>query len=440
MKSKTWFFSVLAIATCGLLVWLGTLYFQPTVPEIPSPDFATANVSVATLAQASYEQVVQKPRAAETWGQYGEVLMAHEWNSDALTCFEVASNLAPTEMRWPYLAAVILDRQDPSVAVTKYEQARASRADYPPLFMRMGASLLRLNRTQAAEQSFRTAAELSPNEPQPLISLARIASTRGNWQQAVALLERALKLQPLNREALIELTRAQVALGTAQSLNRETQTALMSDEKFQTMPDPILQSISDHETAARVAAMKADETASEGDPQKSAEAFTELIKKRPDLARPRINLANIYMSEGQYPLAIVTLRELVQRFPDDPMGHLMLSYALQATKATAEARREVETAIRLKPDYADAHFALGMSAEQSGEIDTAIAAYRDAIRSDARHIQARVALGLALQKQGQLDEAINEMSAAIRLAPGDRVSQSFLDKAIAERNAKTKQP
>ena len=434
-NSHKWLVGLLAISTAGFLVWFGLQNTGPTVSRIPLPDFTTANVSVATLTNISYEQVEQQPRSAEAWGKYGEVLMAHEWNSDALICFENAERLAPTEMRWPYLSGVILDRRDPAAAVTKYELAQARDTNYPPLFMRMGSSLLRLNRTQDAEQSFRKAAELNPKEPQPLINLARLESARGKWQQAATLLEKALELQPLNREAIIELTRAQVVLGTAKSLSREAQAALMSGEKFETMPDPILQSINDHEASARVAAMKADATVSEGDPQKAAEAFTELIKKRPDLARPRINLATIYMSEGQYPLALVTLRELVQRFPDDPMGHLLLSYALQATQAATEARQEVETAIRLKPDYADAHFALGMSAEQSGEFDKAIEAYRAAVRSNARHVQARVALGLALKRQGKLDEAITEITAATRLAPGDRVAQSYLEKAIAERNA-----
>ncbi len=433
--SPKWPILVSLAAVLGAGIWFGKDYLNTAAPDVPLPDVTSANVSVATLTNQTYEHVKLNPRSADAWGKYGEVLMAHEWNSDAIICFEVAAKLAPTEIRWPYLAAVILDRRDPAAAILKYEQASAIDATYPPLFMRMGASLLRLNRIQDAENAFRQAAELDSKEPQPLIGLARLASARGNWQQAITLLEQALKLQPTNREALVELTRAQVVLGTTQSLSREAQTALMSGEKFQPMPDPILQSINDHETAARVAALQADATASEGDPQKAAEAFTELIKKRSDLARPRINLASTYMSAGQTPLALVTLREMVQLFPDDPMGHLLLSYALQSTQAFAEARQEVETAIRLKPDYADAHFALGMAAEQDGDIDKAIEAYRNAVQSNSRHVQARVALGLALKRQEKLDEAIEELTSAVRLAPGDRVPQSYLEKAIAERKA-----
>ena len=420
---------------CGLSVWFYFSNSSAPRPEIPLPDITTANVNVASLTNERYEQVKLNPSSAEAWGQYGEVLMAHEWNSEAINCFEVASNLAPTESRWLYLAGVMLDRRDPVEAVNKYEAAKQLDATYAPLYLRLGANLQRLNRLDDAEAAYRQAAKLSPQEPQPIIALARLESTRNKWQQAVDLLEQATKIAPANREALVELTRAKLVLGTPQSLSRETQAALMSGEKFEAMPDPILQSINNHENASRMAAMKADATATEGDPQKAAEAYSELIKQRPDLARPRINLATVYMAEGQFPLAMVTLRELVQLFPDDPMGHLLLSYALQATQATTEARTELETAIRLKPDYADAHFALGMAEEQNNEIDKAITAYRSAVQSNARHIQARTALGLALKKQGKWDEAIAELSSAVRLSPGDRVPQAYLEKAIAEQSA-----
>ena len=424
-----------AILMCGVFAWFYLNNSASPLPTIPLPDITTANVNVASLTNERYEQVKLNPTSAEAWGHYGEVLMAHEWNSDASICFEVAASLAPTEMRWLYLAGVILDRLDPAEAVVKYEAAKQLDASYAPLYVRLGAALHRLNRLEDAEVAYRQAAKLSPDAPQPIIALARLQSTRNKWQQAVELLEQATALAPTNREAIIELTRAKLVLGTPQSLNRETQSALMSGEKFEAMPDPILQSINNHENASRVAAMKADATATEGDPQKAAEAYTELIKKRPDLARPRINLASVYMSEGQFPLAMVTLRELVRLFPDDPMGHLLLSYALQATQATAEARKELETALRLKPDYADAHFALGMAEEQNSEIDKAVSAYRNAVQSNARHVQARTALGLALKKQGKLDEAIEELTAAARLSPGDRVPQAYLEKAIAEQKA-----
>lgn len=418
----------------GGALWWNQNYLLSSPADIPLPDLTTANVHVSTFTNQCFEELRRQPRSASAWGKYGEVLMAHEWNAEALQCFAEASRLEPTNMRWPYLSAVLLDRRDPVEAVLKYEQAKRLDPKYAPLYQRLGTTLQRLNRNQDAEAAYRMASQLSPTDPQPLIGLARLASLRKAWQESADLLEQAVKQAPNNREALVELTRTRVVLGTAQSLTREAQAALLSGEKYQPMVDPILESTRTHEAASRMDAMKADAAAAGGDPQKAAEAFVELIKKRPDLARPRLNLATIYMSLGQTPLAMVTLREMVQLFPDDPTGHLMLSYALEASRSPAEARKEVREAIRLKPDYADAHFALGMASEQDGEMDAAIAAYRMAVQSNERHLQARVALGLAFQKQGKLDKAIEELTAAVRLAPGDRVPKSYLEKALAEKS------
>ena len=42
----------------------------------------------------------------------------------------------------------------------------------------------------------------------------------------------------------------------------------------------------------------------------------ELIKQRPEMVRPRLNLASVFLQSGQAPLALTTLKEAVQLFPE----------------------------------------------------------------------------------------------------------------------------
>lgn len=402
-----------------------------SIPLIPKPDLTTANSHVA-IATAQLQKTVERtPRSADAWGQYGEILMAHEWNSEALICFERATQLNSRELRWPYLAAILLDRQEPTKALVKYDKAKEISSQYAPLWMRRGNTLMHLNRSQEAELSYNTASEIDKTQPQPLVGLARIAAARDDWKAAISLLENAKEIAPKNREVIVELTRARLMLGTKQMLGQEEQSAILSGEKYQAMPDSILESINQREVAARYAAMHADSMASEGDLQKAAEAYAALIKQRPELVRPRLNLASVFMASGQAPLALTTLQEVVRLFPDDPMGHYAVSYALESSQQFAAARREREKAIQLKPDYAEAHFALGLSAERDGEMDQAIHSFRLAIQSNARLAQAHLALGLAYQKQGQLEDAIVGMNAAVRLSPGDPIPKAYLEKAKA---------
>jgi tetratricopeptide (TPR) repeat protein len=425
-------------AVAGVYFWSASR--ATPIAEVPLPELSQANVQVATLAGQLREEVLAAPHSAAAWGRYGEALMAHEWNVEALACFEQAAALEADQMRWPYLAGVLLERNAPQAAAQYFRQAAELDASYPMLHMRLGKVLLRLNQTREAEAAWHQAAALAPDQPQPRIALARLAGTRNDWKGAVELLEQAVRVAPANREAVVELARAKLMAGTLQSLSREEQAALLSSERYEPMPDPIVRSIDEQEVAARFAAVQADAAAARGDVEQAAEGYAKLIEQRPELVRPRLNLSSLYMGQGQPLLALATLREAVQLFPEDPLARYALSLALEATQDYAGARREREEAVRLKPDYADAHFGLGLLAEREGDAAGAIAAFRRASEADPSMAQAHLALGEALRKQGDLEAAIAEMRAAVRLSPGDPVPQSFLSKALAERQTQAATP
>lgn len=429
---------ILTLLLVGATCWLVLRWQDSSGPQVPLPDLSMANAQVATVTGQLHQLVKDNPRSVEAWATYGAVLMAHEWNSEALACFSRAAELDPKDKRWPYLAGILLERREPDQAIEWYEKAKELDPGYAPLYMRLSNAMQRLGRTDEAEAALRSAAKLAPAQPQPLIGLARMASARGDWTEASRLLEQAAQTAPSNREAIVELTRARLILGTAQSLSREEQAAVLSGEKYQPMPDPVLEAVNQQEVAARYAAMQADQTAARGNLQQAAESYVALIKQRPDLSRPRLNLASVYMAQGQVPQAIATLREVVKLFPNDPMGHYALGAALEASGELAEARREQEIAVELKPDYAEAHFALGLMAEREGNLPQAIEAYRRAVQSDVRLAQAHLALGVALHKQQRWDEAIEEIKVAVQLSPGDPVPQSFLQKALTEKSARQK--
>jgi len=429
---KRWI-AILTLVTLGIIVTWSAAKRSSTATDIPKPDVTQANPNVAIATSQLQKKVYENAKSDVAWGQYGEILMAHEWNSEALICFREAAKLNSREMRWPYFAAILLDRRSPNEAVEMYDVAAKLSPTYAPLYMRRANTLSRLNRSQEAEASLTLASEIEKNQPQPLVGLARIATVRGDWETANRFLEQAFQIAPKNREVLVELTRSRLILGNSPALSREEQAAILSDTKYETMDDPIYQSINQREVAIRFAAMQADSMAAQGDLQKAAEGYAALIKQRPDLARPRLNLASTFMAAGQIPLATFTLQEAVRLFPDDPIVHYSLSYALEASQQFAAARSEREIAVRLKPDYAQAHFALGLSAERDGDIEQSIQSYKRAIQSDTRLAQAHLALGLVYQKIGQLDDAIAEMNAAVRLTPGDKIPQAYLEKAKALR-------
>jgi len=428
---KTWpILFVLATSGISAAVWFMS-HILYSNPKVPKPDFTTANSNVAIATAKLLKAVEDKPKSADTWGQYGEILMAHEWNSEALICFEQAAKLNPKEMRWPYLAAILLERQEPILALTKYDAAKELAPEYAPLWMRRGNTLLGLNRNDEAESSFKKSYEVDKSQPYPLIALARMAGVREDWKKATELLEQAKSIAPKSREVLVELTRSRMLLGVNPMLGQIEQSAILSGQRYESMPDEIYASINELEVAARFAAMQADSAVAQGDLQAAAEAYVALIKQRPEMVRPRLSLASVFLQSGQAPLALTTLKEAVQLFPEDARAHYAYSYALEVSEQIEAARRERNEAVRLKPDFAEAHYAHGLAADRDGDTVQAIQSYRLAIQSDAHLARAHLGLGQALQKQGKLEQAVAAMDSAVKLAPGDPVPKAYLDKAKA---------
>ena len=92
-------------------------------------------------------------------------------------------------------------------------------------------------------------------------------------------------------------------LGVNPMLGQAEQSAILSGQRYETMPDSIYSAINEREVAARFAAMQADSAAAQGDLQAAAEAYVALIKQRPEMVRPRLNLAAVFLQSGQAPLA-----------------------------------------------------------------------------------------------------------------------------------------
>jgi tetratricopeptide (TPR) repeat protein len=269
-----------------------------------------------------------------------------------------------------------------------------------------------------------------------LMALARLASSRNDWKTANSFLELARNIAPSNREVMVELVRSRLMVGAPQSLSPAERAAIFSDAKFESVPDPIAQSVGAKEVVARYASDLADSIATQGDSLQTAEAYAALVKKRPDLARARINLSKALMMSGRKDQALQTLQETVKLFPNDSMGHYSYSLALESAERFDEARKEREIAVQIKPDYAQAWYALATSQEKDGDLVLAEESYRRAVLSDARMAQAHLALGILLQKQDKLTEAIDAMTTSVRLVPNEPYPRTILEQTQAQLKAK----
>jgi protein O-GlcNAc transferase len=98
-----------------------------------------------------------------------------------------------------------------------------------------------------------------------------------------------------------------------------------------------------------------------------------------------------------------------------PQDHRARALELRKQRRFDEAIAELQTALRIKPDYAPAYFNIALCRMDQGCTDEAAAMWRKAIEIKPDYWQAYSALGAALRHLGKLDEAIAACREAIRL-------------------------
>ena len=111
-----------------------------------------------------------------------------------------------------------------------------------------------------------------------------------------------------------------------------------------------------------------------------------------------------YVQLGRQNDATATLRRYLKLVPESASGHAALGIALLDGARTAEAKAELETAVRLNPAQVDAVEALARIYLVEGKADRAVSLLRPLLASGAND-ETRALLGDALIKAGQAHAA-----------------------------------
>jgi len=92
--------------------------------------------------------------------------------------------------------------------------------------------------------------------------------------------------------------------------------------------------------------------------------------------RVYLNLGIIYYVRGQYDAAAGEFEKLLDLFPQSPDGHFFLGRTRLAQNRPAEAREQLEQAIKIEGSIPIYHFELGVALLQSGQREAARQSFR----------------------------------------------------------------
>jgi tetratricopeptide (TPR) repeat protein len=348
----------------------------------------------------------------------------------ARAAIQAAIEAWPDEPRWHALAAAILSGAVHSGTAGEGFVSKTAAVDTGE-----GPSAKCLWHMQQA-------VELEPEVGVHHLGLGQIYLQRGDAGRAISALEQAGRLQPELTEtwtSLAEVYRRRGEFKKAYSYGRKALEATPEAEDVLLLNAEI--------------AMENDRS------RKALEYLQTVLRQNPDHPRATRDLVQVMIELGRhedaislldralpffgYPLemqmqrahllreiegeeaAVVYLRELTERQPDDPDVRATLAEWLagqgEETLAVEQAQAVLagDTAALSKGRRSGLHTLIGLQASKDGQLDQAIHQLSKAVAADAGNLEALLALGRAHQDRRELEGALEAFQAAMELTDAD---------------------
>jgi len=228
------------LLVCLLLVLGGVAgamwWLQEPIPE-PDPLPEAGDHLVAKLLAETREQILKEPRSSRAWGEMGMALWANDFTDQAVSHFEAAEKLDPSEVRWPYFQGLILVDREPSKGLSKLR--RACELDVRSITprLRLAEALFAQGKLEEAAPLLEAILAEQPNHAPALLLAARVDLGRDQLPKAEKRLSAATQ-NPLTARAAFELL-SQVL--SRQGHKAQAARALAEAESYpdnKAIPDP----------------------------------------------------------------------------------------------------------------------------------------------------------------------------------------------------------
>jgi tetratricopeptide (TPR) repeat protein len=403
----------------------------PTLPVITLDSFPAA--ARAAIADAQREAAAH-PDDANAVGRLGMVLHAWEQWQSAAMAYERARTLAPGNVEWPYLAAVVAMRTGRAAdAVNLLDGARAVEAHAPvaasaslPLRMKLAEALVNAGDLTRAAEEYAQLVKEPAAQPEAEYGLGRIAALKGYWKGAIAHQQRACELFPEFGAAHYALGLALRNAGRIDDAQRELELHRRYGPRWPAIDDPLLAKVDALKDDARADLERGIKFGNEGRVAEAIAAHDAALAKDPDNAQAHANLISLHGRLGQWADAEKHFKAVVALKSNLDEAYYNYGVVLMLQKREPEAADAFRRAIDANPLHAQAYNNLGVLFERDRRWEDAAGAYREAIRSQPAFKLGRFNLARMLIALGRNDDAVAELEKLIAMAPEDQESPRYV--------------
>ncbi len=217
------------------------------------------------------------------------------------------------------------------------------------------------------------------DDPNSHAFLGNFLMNRSAFDQAAAAFERAIKLQPENIPALVNVSLAYNALGQNSSAEKALRQALKYDPAS---------SSANFNLALLLCEM--------GHPEEAESALRTALKADPTFAAAAYNLG-VLLAKNHPEESRQWCRKAYELDPQDPKYGYTLAFYLRQQQNLSDAIATLRDVVARHPDYQDAYLLLAGTYEAQGDRPRAVAIYRQFLSRPGLSPQDRDALEAKIQ-------------------------------------------
>jgi tetratricopeptide (TPR) repeat protein len=153
----------------------------------------------------------------------------------------------------------------------------------------------------------------------------------------------------------------------------------------------------------------------EGEAEEAVEHLEAAVRLDPQFVEGHRNLGVALQFLQKYDKAHHHFQKALELRPHSPVEHYNLGNILACQGATEQAMEHFRTALKYRPDYVPPRVNLGIALFAEGKVDQAVAHYRRALEMQPNHVEAHANLGIALKTKSQALDAEGQTQEAQRL-------------------------
>jgi tetratricopeptide (TPR) repeat protein len=375
--------------------------------------------------------LLARPTSGARWGEYGNVLLAHEFTAEAAICYRRAEELDSREVRWPYLRGLCLLRDQPQQALDAFRRAVQVSPSLIDARLHLAELLLADGQLTEADAQLSEAAHLQPDIPRLSLGLGRLAFLRGRLDEALRHGEWAARAAPNVREVHILLCQVHHSLGDADSAARALRVLQLIPERDpqHNWNEPFLNELAKYKRDTKWKLALAETFMSQGQFRDAIELLKRSDGYEAGDARVLAMIGEGQLHLGDLRSAAASLDAALLKDPGSSLVHFHLGNLAMRSAQWERAIEHYEEAVRLQHNLAPAYLNLALCQHQLGDQDGSIAALQRACDLIPHDVRVRQALADVLSQAGRQDESLHHLERAAALAPNDPLTKSLLERA-----------